>query len=69
MKGVKEMLSNHLEKSINSSDKNNLSIGTLLQQADFDTPRFVVADHLGISNRFPEQGMIYIVVPEKVTFF
>lgn len=56
------MLSNHLEKSINSSDKNNLSIGTLLQQADFDTPRFVVADQLGISNRFPMQGMRYMIL-------
>jgi len=56
------MLSNHLKKSINSNDKNNLSIGTLLQQADFDTPRFVVAEHLGTSNRFPEQGMRYIIL-------
>jgi hypothetical protein len=56
------LLSNKPEKSIISTDKNNLRIGTLLQLAGFETPRFVIAGKLDIDAGFPLYSMRYLIL-------
>jgi hypothetical protein len=39
-----------------------LRVGTLLQFAGYDWPRFAIADKLGINDQLPTYGMKYKVV-------
>ena len=47
---------------IDTSDKNNLPIGTVLQLNGYDNPEYVIIGNLGINARFPGYGAMYATV-------